>query len=84
MVNVEYRLAPEYPFPAGIDDGCTVARWVLQHKTLLGKQALIDLIALKNNLDKFWFNEKVKLKQTSVVTETADLVVVNYFFLLIS
>ena len=41
VVNVEYRLAPEYPFPAGIDDGCTVAQWVLQHKTLLGKQALL-------------------------------------------
>ena len=37
MVNVEYRLAPEYPFPASIDDGCTVARWVLDHKTVVGK-----------------------------------------------
>jgi len=39
VVNVEYRLAPEHPFPVSIDDGCTVARWVLDHKTVVGKQA---------------------------------------------
>jgi len=36
VVNVEYRLAPEFPFPTSIDDGCTVARWVLEHKTIVG------------------------------------------------
>ena len=39
VVNVEYRLAPEHPFPASIDDGCTVARWVLDHKTVVGTHA---------------------------------------------
>ena len=41
-VNVEYRLAPDYPFPASIDDGCTVARWVLGHKTIVGKHELFE------------------------------------------
>ena len=40
MVNVEYRLAPEHKFPAGLDDACDVTRWVLQNKTTIGKLRL--------------------------------------------
>jgi acetyl esterase len=36
VVNVEYRLAPEHKFPAGLDDACQVSRWVLDNKTLIG------------------------------------------------
>ena len=38
-MNVEYRLAPEHPFPVSIDDACTVTRWVIDHKTVVGKLA---------------------------------------------
>ena len=31
MVSVEYRLAPEDPFPAGLDDSDAVTRWVVDH-----------------------------------------------------
>jgi acetyl esterase/lipase len=31
VINVEYRLAPEHPFPAPIEDGLAVYQWVVNH-----------------------------------------------------
>jgi len=31
VITVEYRLAPEHPFPAGLNDGLTVYRWLLDN-----------------------------------------------------
>jgi acetyl esterase len=36
IASVDYRLAPEHPFPAGLDDVLAVVRWLRDHATEVG------------------------------------------------
>ncbi len=39
VVNVEYRLAPEHPFPAPVEDALAVYQWLVEHGGDLGGDA---------------------------------------------
>ncbi|MFZ9035551.1 MAG: alpha/beta hydrolase fold domain-containing protein [Francisellaceae bacterium] len=81
VVSVEYRLAPEHPYPQGLDDVYEVALWIYKHAadikgstddfSLIGDSAGANLVALA--AEKSRESNAFKIDNLVLIYPTTDL-----------
>ncbi|MFB6108078.1 MAG: alpha/beta hydrolase [Haloplanus sp.] len=76
VVSVEYRLAPEHPFPAGLEDCYAATRWVASHADELG--TVPDSLAVAGDSAGGTLAAGVSLLARDRETPTVDYQVLAY------
>ena len=75
VVSVEYRLAPEHPYPAALDDCETVTRWAVANAARFGLQPTAVAIAGESAGGNLAAGLSLRLREAGDVTLAGQLLI---------
>jgi acetyl esterase/lipase len=83
VVSVNYRLAPEWPFPVGLDDCVAVLRWMQQNSSSLGGDGARIVVSGDSSGGNFAAALPIKARDEKLATPQAAVLlapITDFFF----